>query len=137
MVLVVYKPTTRSANENKELGTTVPRKAFFEIGREVPKRETNVRRRAKKMAPAAPVAGCWPSIPFPAPLVTLLLLVAAATRPGVALTEQYPTLSLLRQQPGHGGRGCPELPAADWGGEQYVAAGGDCGESWKEGAWSV
>ncbi|KAF7253450.1 Tetratricopeptide repeat protein 13, partial [Varanus komodoensis] len=90
-----------------------------------------------KMAAAAGSWCGWPRIaaPPPGPRWTLLLwlLVAARPPPGHALTEQYPPFSLLRQElhrqsQGQGSRGCPELLAADWGGEQYAAAG-DCDSS--------
>lgn len=78
------------------------------------------------MALAAASWCSWPSL-------AVLLLVVSAIRPAFALTEQYPSLSLLWQQlfrpQGQGGiRGCPELLVADWGGEHYAAAAGDCGE---------
>uniref|UniRef100_A0A8C8S1F0 Tetratricopeptide repeat domain 13 n=1 Tax=Pelusios castaneus TaxID=367368 RepID=A0A8C8S1F0_9SAUR len=58
----------------------------------------------------------------------LLVLLLAAARAALALTEQYPALSLLKQElhrqqrQGQAG-GCPQAP--DWG-EQYSA---ECGES--------
>lgn len=89
-----------------------------------------------EMAPAAAFR-CSSCPTLPVPLWTLLWLVAAATRPALALTEQYPTFSLLGQelhrQQGQGGKGCPEFLAAEWGGEQQAAAAGDCGEWLKEG----
>ncbi|XP_066467504.1 tetratricopeptide repeat protein 13 isoform X2 [Tiliqua scincoides] len=84
------------------------------------------------MAPAA-ASGCSRP-PQCVPLWPLLWLAAAAARPALALTEQYPTVSLLRQelrrqQQGQGGRGCAEFLAAEWGGDQYAAAAGDCDTS--------
>ncbi|XP_034964374.2 tetratricopeptide repeat protein 13 isoform X1 [Zootoca vivipara] len=87
------------------------------------------------MAPAAAFGGCWPSVSAPSGLLSTLLWLLAATRPALALTEQYPpSLSLLRQeqrhQQGQGSRGCPEFLAAEWGGEQHAAAvAGDCDSS--------
>ncbi|XP_053238452.1 tetratricopeptide repeat protein 13 isoform X2 [Podarcis raffonei] len=86
------------------------------------------------MAPAVAFRGRWPSVSAPSGLLSTLLWLLAATRPALALTEQYPSLSLLRQEPrrqqGQGSRGCPEFLAAEWGGEQYaVAAAGDCDSS--------
>uniref|UniRef100_A0A6J0UFD9 Tetratricopeptide repeat protein 13 isoform X1 n=1 Tax=Pogona vitticeps TaxID=103695 RepID=A0A6J0UFD9_9SAUR len=74
------------------------------------------------------------SIAAPLPLLTLWLRLAVIARPVVALTEQYPSLSLFRQelhrQQVQGDRGCPELLSADWGGEQYAGvATGDCDSS--------
>nr|XP_028579820.1 tetratricopeptide repeat protein 13 isoform X2 [Podarcis muralis] len=86
------------------------------------------------MAPAAAFGGRWPSVSAPSGLLSTLLWLLAATQPALALTEQYPSLSLLRQEPrcqqGQGSRGCPEFLAAEWGGEQYAAAAaGDCESS--------
>ncbi|CAI5770495.1 repeat 13 isoform X2 [Podarcis lilfordi] len=86
------------------------------------------------MAPAAAFGGRWPSVSAPSGLLSTLLWLLAATRLALALTEQYPSLSLLRQEPrrqqGQGSRGCPEFLAAEWGGEQYAAAAaGDCDSS--------
>ncbi|XP_062981487.1 tetratricopeptide repeat protein 13 [Elgaria multicarinata webbii] len=88
-----------------------------------------------KMAPAAGFWCCWLSIaaPLPGPLWTLLLWLVAAAPAVRAVTAQYPSFSLLRQelhrqQQGQGSRGCPELLAADWGGEQYAATG-ECDSS--------
>lgn len=76
------------------------------------------------MALAAAFWCCWPSV--------AALLLAWVIRPALALAEPYPALSLLWQElhrpQGQGLRGCPELLGADWGGEQYAAASGDCGE---------
>ncbi|XP_028579820.2 tetratricopeptide repeat protein 13 isoform X2 [Podarcis muralis] len=86
------------------------------------------------MAPATAFGGRWPSVSAPSGLLSTLLWLLAATQPVLALTEQYPSLSLLRQEPrcqqGQGSRGCPEFLAAEWGGEQYAAAAaGDCESS--------
>ncbi|XP_048342436.1 tetratricopeptide repeat protein 13 isoform X2 [Sphaerodactylus townsendi] len=76
------------------------------------------------MAPAAAFCRSWPS---------LAGLLVSVIGPAFALTEQYPTLSLLQQDlycpQGHGGRGCPELLVTDWGREQHAAAVGDCDSS--------
>ncbi|XP_061480447.1 tetratricopeptide repeat protein 13 isoform X2 [Rhineura floridana] len=84
---------------------------------------------------AAAVSWCrWPSIAAPSGMLLALLRLVAVTQPVFALTERFPTLSLLRQeahrQQGQGSRGCSELLAADWSGEQYAAgAAGDCDSS--------
>ncbi|XP_054852380.1 tetratricopeptide repeat protein 13 [Eublepharis macularius] len=66
------------------------------------------------MAPAAAAWHARLSLAVLLPLVSVIL-------PAVALSEQYPTLSLLRQElhrpQGQGNRGCAELLVADWGGE--------------------
>ncbi|XP_053154103.1 tetratricopeptide repeat protein 13 isoform X3 [Hemicordylus capensis] len=84
---------------------------------------------------AAVVAASWRSLSAPQGMLLALLwlVLVTRTRPVHALTEQYPTLSLLRQelyrQQGQRGRACPELLAAEWDGEQYAAAAGDCDSS--------
>uniref|UniRef100_A0A8C3SZ57 Tetratricopeptide repeat domain 13 n=1 Tax=Chelydra serpentina TaxID=8475 RepID=A0A8C3SZ57_CHESE len=67
---------------------------------------------------------CWGTVA----LGLLVLLLLGAARAALALTEQYPALSLLKQelhrQPRQGqAGGCPQTP--DWG-EQYAA---ECGKS--------
>ncbi|XP_060098731.1 tetratricopeptide repeat protein 13 [Heteronotia binoei] len=78
------------------------------------------------MAVAAASWCSWPSL--------AVLLLGSVIQPALALTEPYPTLSLLWQEElylpqGQGIRGCPEVLVADWGGEQYAAAAGDCDSS--------
>ncbi|KAM9154265.1 tetratricopeptide repeat protein 13 isoform 5-T6 [Pangshura tecta] len=66
------------------------------------------------MASATGTCCCWGAVA----LGQLVLLLLGAGRVALALTEHYPTLSLLKQELHGQAGGCP--PAPDWG-EQYSA----------------